>query len=230
MADIFSTLFKFLKPKGANATQSRLDRIVATDRERFTKPPIRDTGRPTSKLKDRLDRIKDEREANDAERDERRRENDPEEQYLNGEQWVQVVGSSNVAAFRYLGKDMVLEVQFLDGSMYDYTGVPEWKALEFFHAGGRGTAVWDYLRIRGTKLGHQHPHYLVIGPSKGAGKSISKGFGTRKWEASARSAKAHAKRVERQSKGPSGYAHPKKKDPVWEARKASLKATRAKKT
>ena len=74
------------------------------------------------------------------------------------------------------------------GPMYAYSNIVR-SQYELFlaatspsHAGG---AVWDYLRIRGTKYGHQHPYRLVGGAQVPHGgiyvprKATRAGFATR---------------------------------------------------
>jgi hypothetical protein len=51
------------------------------------------------------------------------------------------------------------------GPTYAYSNVPLRKYQTFEQAaeGSAGGAVWDYLRVRGTKYGHQHPYRLSAG-------------------------------------------------------------------
>lgn len=51
------------------------------------------------------------------------------------------------------------------GPTYAYSNVPLGKYMEFEKtaAGSAGGAVWDYLRVRGSRFGHQHPYRLVAG-------------------------------------------------------------------
>ena len=67
------------------------------------------------------------------------------------------------------------------GPTYAYYDVPMAKFKEFKDAispGGKGAgvAVWDYLRIRGTRYGHQHTYRLASGAYvPGGGKLVQKG-------------------------------------------------------
>lgn len=50
------------------------------------------------------------------------------------------------------------------GATYAYSDVPRAKWESFENAtdpNSAGIAVWDYLRLRGTQYGHQHPYRLV---------------------------------------------------------------------
>lgn len=51
------------------------------------------------------------------------------------------------------------------GPTYAYSNVPLRKYQTFEEAaeGSAGGAIWDYLRVRGTKYGHQHPYRLSAG-------------------------------------------------------------------
>lgn len=51
------------------------------------------------------------------------------------------------------------------GPMYAYSNVPlsKYVAFENSATGSAGSAVWDYLRVRGSRSGHQHPYRLVAG-------------------------------------------------------------------
>ena len=93
---------------------------------------------------------------------------------------------------------------------------PTWRCF----GSKKGKAVWDYLRIRGTSLGHQHPYYLVSGPQRGAGQDVAPGFGTRKWEETPESAREHGRKVLKQSSSPRGFAAD---DPLWREQKKRKK-------
>lgn len=128
--------------------------------------------------------------------------------------------SSNVAMFWFDAASTELFVQYKDGSLYKYTGVTTEIARKFYRKDSKGKSVWDYLRIRGTSLGHQHPYYLVSGPQRGAGQDVAPGFGTRKWEETPESAKAHGRKVLEQSSSPKGFAAD---DPLWREQKKRKK-------
>ena len=107
--------------------------------------------------------------------------------FLGGE-WVNVQ-SSNVAAIRFDKERLILEVRFLDGSSYEYFQVSPEEAESLYVAPSKGKWVWDHLRIRGTKLGHQKDYAYVQ-----AASTID-----RKWNATTQSAIAHGQEVDRQS-------------------------------
>ena len=73
------------------------------------------------------------------------------------------------------------------GPTYAYSNVPMGKYMEFEKAasGSAGGAVWDYLRVRGSRYGHQHPYRLVAGVPVPEGgeyvprKATRKGFQSR---------------------------------------------------
>lgn len=70
------------------------------------------------------------------------------------------------------------------GPTYAYSNVPLRKYQEFEKGaeGSAGGAVWDYLRVRGSRYGHQHPYRIVAGvPIPGGGeyvprKALASGF------------------------------------------------------
>ena len=71
------------------------------------------------------------------------------------------VHSSNVAMGQYFLPDKKLMLEFLDGSAYTYDNVTEDEAIEFVQYASKGGFVWDRLRIRGTKKGHQKPYRKI---------------------------------------------------------------------
>lgn len=60
--------------------------------------------------------------------------------------WIPVIGSTNVAAFRYLPLAVELQVEFLDGSRYAYFNVPEDVYDAMFMVASKGHFVWSDLR------------------------------------------------------------------------------------
>jgi hypothetical protein len=70
------------------------------------------------------------------------------------------------------------------GPTYAYYDVPvrKYKAFESMAASTAGGAVWDYLRVRGSKHDHRHPYRLVAGSLVPAGgeyvprKATRRGF------------------------------------------------------
>jgi hypothetical protein len=92
---------------------------------------------------------------------------------------VRIVRSSNVYSYAWENESanqVILYVTFLfwapgtsaaerhgPGSTYAYYDVPRSKLNEFagMADSSAGTAVWDYLRVRGTTYGHQHRYRLI---------------------------------------------------------------------
>jgi len=56
------------------------------------------------------------------------------------------VRSSNVSAIGYDPEQAVLEVQFLDGSVYQYYDVEEEVHQEFMTAPSKGRFLWQFIR------------------------------------------------------------------------------------
>lgn len=84
--------------------------------------------------------------------------NEVEDFVLNGKPFP--VHSSNVAGFKYDLKRQVLTVSFLakrgrPGGVYEYYDVTPQEAIHMAKALSKGSAVWDTLRIRGTRTGHR---------------------------------------------------------------------------
>jgi hypothetical protein len=67
------------------------------------------------------------------------------------------VSSSNVRAASYDARSQTLTVEYLDGRAYRYGDVSEDEALSFATTPSKGTYVWDYLRVRGSKTAHRKP-------------------------------------------------------------------------
>ena len=69
------------------------------------------------------------------------------------------------------------------GATYAYSNVPMMKYQTFLAAtspDSAGVAVWDYLRVRGTIAGHQHPYRLLsVTGDYIPRKATAKGFATR---------------------------------------------------
>lgn len=111
----------------------------------------------------------------------------PLELFLAGE-FVPVT-SSNVGQIAYVEGEQKLMVIFLDMNEYEYHNVSRAEAESLFAAGSKGGWVWDHLRVRGTKLGHQKPYAHVAGH----------GSVQRKWIQSQASIKEHLRKVDEQS-------------------------------
>lgn len=65
------------------------------------------------------------------------------------------VHSTNVAMMQYDREAEKLMVEFKDGSAYLYDAVTPTEAEHFVRYMSKGQAVWDLLRVRGTKHGHK---------------------------------------------------------------------------
>lgn len=71
----------------------------------------------------------------------------PNDDWLLSGTWLHMA-SSNVFAIRYLYDEQILEVEFHDGSYYQYYSVPPETASDFHDAGSPGRFVWNRLRDR----------------------------------------------------------------------------------
>lgn len=56
------------------------------------------------------------------------------------------VSSSNIASIGYDENQMVLEVEFLDGRIYHYEGVPKYIFDDFLNAGSKGRFFHSNIR------------------------------------------------------------------------------------
>jgi len=73
------------------------------------------------------------------------------EQSLISGDWVNV-GSTNVDRFKWEWRGGgVLTVQFLDGAVYEYDGVPLTVAAAFVESDSAGRFVWNILRAEGYR-------------------------------------------------------------------------------
>lgn len=92
----------------------------------------------------------------------------PNSDWLYSGTWLHMF-SSNVEAARYLWDVMILEIHFKgedsrgEGYWYQYFGVPPNIASEVSTTASPGRFVWDRLRIRGTKEGHQYEYVRMHG-------------------------------------------------------------------
>ncbi len=59
-----------------------------------------------------------------------------------------VVSSSNVKSLGYQGSTQTLEVEFTQGSIYEYYGVPEQLYHEFLQAASKGKFLNIYIKNR----------------------------------------------------------------------------------
>ena len=65
------------------------------------------------------------------------------------------VMSSNVAFFQYYPETEQLQVEYLSGGAYLYEGVTPDEAMRMATAQSKGAAVWDILRVRGSRTAHR---------------------------------------------------------------------------
>ena len=79
-----------------------------------------------------------------------------------------IVNSSNVASLQYFPTVQKLLVEFLNGKAYIYSDVSQAEALQFATYQSKGGAVWDLLRVRGSRTAHKKPY------SRTSGKIIAK--------------------------------------------------------
>jgi len=56
------------------------------------------------------------------------------------------VASSNIASIGYDGPSQILEVEFLNGSIYQYYGVPENMYDQLMQAGSKGVFLNTYIK------------------------------------------------------------------------------------
>lgn len=61
------------------------------------------------------------------------------------------VTSSNIASIGYDSEQMILEVEFLNGSIYQYFDVPESLYVGIMSAGSHGKYLNDYIKRGGYR-------------------------------------------------------------------------------
>lgn len=100
--------------------------------------------------------------------------NNPLGRFLYMSEHVTDFHSSCVKSFWYEITTKTLHIQFKErsggSSTYAYgkaSGVPPDMAMSLFNAKSKGVWVWDRLRIRGTKLGHQIEYIMEVAPPSG---------------------------------------------------------------
>ncbi len=92
----------------------------------------------------------------------------PNADWLYSGSWLHTF-SSNVEACRYLWEDEVLEIQYRgednsgEGYWYIYYDIPPELASGLSTTSSPGRWVWDHLRVRGTRYGHQKPYVRMRG-------------------------------------------------------------------
>lgn len=67
------------------------------------------------------------------------------DEFILSGQWL-YTASSNVQAWHYLAEQQILEVEFLDNSVYQYYKVPFDVAKRFYLTDSPGRFVWNHLR------------------------------------------------------------------------------------
>ena len=88
---------------------------------------------------------------------------------LSGGDWLDINIYGKVGAVRHDPKTSILYVRFPVGRSYAYKNCDIDLAIQLLNAGASkttpagGTWVWDHLRIRGTRTGHQKPYREVTG-------------------------------------------------------------------
>lgn len=68
-------------------------------------------------------------------------------------EWISV-DSSNLDAIRYLTDQSILEIRFKDGSVYQYSDVPQYEYDELLNASSKGTYANQniYKRYTGHRI------------------------------------------------------------------------------
>ena len=84
------------------------------------------------------------------------------------------VHSSNVVMAQYFPDDEKMLVEFKNEASYLYSDVSQEEALDFAKANSKGEWVWDHLRIRGSKTGHQKKYVKVSSGYKPPTRKISR--------------------------------------------------------
>lgn len=72
-----------------------------------------------------------------------------------------IVHSTNVNMLQFFIDAGKLVVEYKDGSRYTYDNVTEDEAIQFAKAPSKGGAVWDLLRVRGSKTAHKKNYRRV---------------------------------------------------------------------
>lgn len=78
-------------------------------------------------------------------------------EFLRGET-VLFVHSSNVESLAYKPGEQKLLVSYLSGGTYEYSNISTQEAQQFLTSGSKGRAVWDFLRVRGSRTAHRKPY------------------------------------------------------------------------
>lgn len=70
-----------------------------------------------------------------------------------------VAQSSHLQRYDYDGDTLTLTVEFQNGSVYQYAGVPITEFNNMVQSGGAGTYFW-------AKIRYQYPTTKIVGPRK----------------------------------------------------------------
>jgi KTSC domain-containing protein len=84
------------------------------------------------------------------------------EDFVENEQPL-LVHSSNVSLMQYFKDVQKLLVEFHNGASYLYDNVTKSEALQFATYQSKGGAVWDLLRVRGSRTAHKKPYRKLSG-------------------------------------------------------------------
>lgn len=71
------------------------------------------------------------------------------------------VHSTNVAMFQYHREAHKLMVEFHNGSAYLYSDISDDDAFYFAQTFSKGGAIWDLLRVRGSRTAHKKPYVRI---------------------------------------------------------------------
>ena len=70
------------------------------------------------------------------------------------------VTSSNVNMFQYFPETQQMMVEFKDGK-YMYDNVTMQEAVKAATSQSKGSFIWDYFRVRGSKTAHKKPYRKI---------------------------------------------------------------------
>lgn len=62
---------------------------------------------------------------------------------------------SRIVMAQYLAEIQTLQIEYADGAAWLYSPISMATATAYFHAGSKGTWLWDNVKRRGTVHGHQ---------------------------------------------------------------------------
>lgn len=84
----------------------------------------------------------------------------PQQDFLYGQRIMRVI-SSNVASASYDDEENFLTITYKNGRSYVYAKVTELEARSFWYATSKGSWIWTYLRVRGSRTLHQKSYWLL---------------------------------------------------------------------